>query len=256
MGDRVDGTGIAETLIRQMNEGRNWVERRDAATALAMMVREALLALRKTAADKDPDVAHECQKSIETIGNELKIDLSTVEMELSGSLRAYHMDRGGPGALREGSEEEREAEAEITRPTGAPSAVDVVEFMKEIARKRSGRVGSAGNHWYVELDLEGGRRQKIFVDPNKKDGAGEPIVILYTLCGPAEPKVYSTALKSNSQLSHAAFGLLKQGEKDVLALISRRRLSVMTENALEDDLLYLASKGDRAEKQLQGGDEF
>lgn len=265
MGERLDGTEITEALVRQVEGGANWVERRDAATSLTMMIREGLLALRKTAEDKDPDVAHECKKAVETISGDLKNALQDIELELGSALRAYRADLAGSrpeaaegvaAAVAEG--ESPEAGGEKDRParvwSHAATREDLERWVRQIADSRRGELGEKGGQWKLEFKTDGDRRQTIFIDPDRKDSAGHPVAVMYTLCGPAEPKVYGTALKTNMQLSHAAFGVIKQGEMPLLALICRRRIGELTRDSLEETLAYLAKKGDRAESQLQEED--
>lgn len=265
MGERLDGTEITEALVRQVEGGSNWVERRDAATSLTMMVRQGLLALRKTAEDKDPDVAHECRKAVETVGGDLRNALQDIELELGSALRAYRADLAGSrpeaaegvaAALADG--ESTGAGARKARQgrdwSHAATRDDLERWVRQIAEGRKGELGEKAGQWKIEFRTDGDRKQTIFIDPDRKDSAGHPVAVMYTLCGPAEPKVYGTALKTNMQLSHAAFGVIKQGETPLLALISRRRIGELTRDSLEETLEYLAKKGDRAESQLQEED--
>jgi hypothetical protein len=267
MAERLDGTEITEALVRQIEGGANWVERRDAAAALTMMIREGLLALRKAAEDKDPDVSHECKKSVELVRSDLTGGLKDIELELAAALRAYRADLAGskpmgiPPSTPDGDEGEMagagvgEGRSGGTAKSGGTTRAELESWVRAIAERRGGSVRETEGQWVVEIGLEGDRKQTIFVDPDRKDSAGEAVAVMYTLCGPAEPKIYSVALKTNMQLSHAAFGLTKQGEKRLLALIGRRRIDELTQESLEEILEYLAKKGDRAESQLQADDE-
>jgi hypothetical protein len=247
MAVRFEGTDAIQPLVRQLTEGRNWVERRDAATALTLLAREALLALRTVAGDKDPDVAHSGNKGVETIGADLTTDLAALELELSGALRAYRADRGAT-SLDEGL-----GAAAAPAATGATQE-DIATWLREIADRREGALEAKGTQFTLELKVGGERRQKIYVDTDKADSSGQPVVVTYTLCGAVEPKAYASALRSNTQLSHAAFGLIKREDRNLLVMVNRARLASLTREIFEDDLLYLARKGDRAEAQLQEQD--
>lgn len=261
MGERLDGTQITEALVRRVETGSNWVERRDAATALTMMVREGLLALRKTAEDRDPDVAHECRKAVDTVQNDLKGALQDIEQELGQALRAYRADLAGsqpgdPDAIAEGESPEAGGEKESPARVWSHQATrdDLERWVRQIADSRRGDLREAEGQWKLEFALEGERRQTVFIDPSRKDSAGQDVAVMYTLCGPAEPQVYAKALKTNMQLSHAAFGIVDQKDSTLLALISRRRIGELTRDSLEETLVYLAKKGDRAESQLHADD--
>lgn len=250
MAEQLSATDTTEAFIRQLAGGRNWVERRDGAAALAMMAREAVLALRKAAQDKDPDVAHECRKSVETIAGDLTATLPELEMEIAAALRAYHADRGArsPAAAPGG------AAAAGAPGGGEPTAEAIGAWLGEIVVKHGGQASQTEGKWLLELGVGRGRTQKLFVEADKTDSNGRGVIVVYTICGPAEAKVLRAALKSNMQLSHAAFGLMAQGEGHLLALQSRRRRAGLTREGLEEDLLYVARKGDQAEAQLQGAD--
>ncbi len=260
MGERLDGTEITDALVKQIEGGSNWVERRDAAAALTMMIRRGLLALRKSAEDKDPDVSHECKKSVELVRSDLTGATRDIELELAAALRAYLADLAGSRPMEPEASTERasgEASSEVSGAVASVGATrsDLEQWLKAIAESRGGSVRETEGQWAVEVSLDGDRKQTIFVDPDRKDSSGEAVAVMYTLCGPADPKIYSMALKTNMQLSHAAFGVTKQGEKRLLALIGRRRLSELTRESLSEILEYLAKKGDRAESQLQTDDE-
>ncbi len=267
MSERLDGTEITEVLIGQLEAGANWVERRDAAATLTMMLREALLALRKGAEDKDPDVSHECKKSIEVVRSDLTGALKDIELELATALRAYQADMAGskPMELDSGISGEvgggagpasmGESGRIASGASRGATPENVVSWLKAIAEQRGGELRETEGQWAIEMKLSGDRKQVIFVDPLRKDSAGEAVAVMYTLCGPAEPKIFPMALKTNMQLSHAAFGVTKQGDQRLLALIGRRRIDELTRDSFEEILDYLAKKGDQAESQLQGEDE-
>lgn len=250
MVEPLDGTEITEVLIGQMTGGANWVERRDAATTLTLIVRRALLALREMAEDKDPDVAHECKKAVGSIASDLTASTANLETELAGAMRTYRADRGSSSA---GLTSRREAGPAVSAP-GA-TRLDLEGWLRAIAKEQGGAIREAEGQWAVEFRVSDERRQTIFIDPERKDSTGQPVAVMYTLCGPAEPKVFGASLQANAQLSHAAFATIGEGEKRRLVLISRRRMSELTRSGVAETLEYLANKGDRAESQLQRQDE-
>jgi hypothetical protein len=267
MVEPLDGTEITEALIGQMAGGANWVERRDAASTLTLIVRQSLLALRKMAEDKDPDVAHECKKSVATITSDLTASTLNLETELSGAMRTYRADRGsssagltasrvaGAGAAHAGEAGGRSGAASGSGSAPGASRFDLEAWLRAMAKEQGGELKERDGQWAVEFRLSGERRQTIFVDPDRKDSSGQPVAVMYTLCGPAEPKVFAASLNANAQLSHAAFAMIKQGETRRLVLISRRRMAELTRENVAETLAYLAKKGDRAESQLQAEDE-
>lgn len=226
--------------IRQFEQGSTWIERRDAADALALAAREILLAVRGGAIDADPDVSHACKQALAHIQSDLTSDLAGLEAELAQKKRTFALER------------------EAARPSAdaGPTASDIQKWLKQVAAANRGEIETSGGHATITLAMAGGRHQKVHVDLEQTDSGGQRLVFMYTLCGATPASSYGKALESNASLSHAAFAILKQGEKETLILVCRRPMADMTERALANSLLYLANKGDRVESQLRSDDQY
>lgn len=255
MGEHLDPTALTEALIGRLNGGANWVERRDAATALTLMARLAQLALRRAAGDADPDVAHECKKSVAAIEADLKESPAAVEAELEAALRAWRADRGASSWSTAAADMPAAAVAGGAGPAAGATASELKQWLREIAARQGGELRETEGQWALDFRLGEMRRQTVFIDPGRRDSAGQPVAVMYTLCGPAEPRVFAASLQANAQLSHAAFATVGEGDHRRLVLISRRRMAELTRQNVAETLEYLAKKGDRAESQLQAEDE-
>lgn len=237
-----------ESGIAQFKEGENWVKRRDAADVLGLGARDILLALRRGSTDADPDVALVSKQIVEAIKHDLGADLSSIELELASQRRTLgiHQTDSVSSSAPSGGD----------RSTDGASPQTIRKWLTALAEREKGTVEGEGARLAIQIPLQAGRSQKVFIETGQKDSSGEDVIVLYTLCGAPEAKMYGSALESNARLSHAAFALLKRGEEQTLILVSRRRLAGLSQSAFETDLLYIARKGDQAEGQLQAGDKY
>lgn len=234
------GLDGVKSVLRQYEQGSNWVERRDAADALTLTAREIILALRRGAEDKDPDVSHASRKALETLKSDQEADPAQVETEIAATRRTLRIGRN---IVQESA-------------TDVPTPEDIKGWLLEFAESKKTQLKGERDKFTVTLQLRQGRTQKVYIDIDERDSSGEPIILLYTVCGPPRPEVYAKALQSNARLSHSAFALLKQGKQERLILVNRRRQRGLTSETLAKDLLYLAKKGDEAETQLHEKDVF
>jgi len=251
--DSSELTPEIQAYIRTLEGGSNWVERRDAANVITFIARNALHALRTASEDSDPDVSHVAKASISTLQEDFTIPLETLKTQLAGVRRTLRTDKNSSSS---GSKSDPNGDASGTAMAGTssePTTEEINGWLVDYAAANKGQLQSKDGKFELELPLLEGRSQKVFVDSTRKDSRGSAVVLIYTVCGPATEKLYSSALRSNASLSHAAFALLGKGEDQKLILASRRRLLGLTEGALLDDILYVAKKGDKAESQLTGG---
>jgi hypothetical protein len=241
---------LSETLeaidaaIEQFDKGENWIKRRDAADVLSLAMREIVLAAHRGATDEDPDVSMACKQMLQTLQQDLTADPNRIGPEVAAQRRTlsiHHVAAAGtPGSAAQS-------------PDATPE--DVREWLDHLAREAGTKVETDGGRLMIALPLKGGRTQRVIIDMAQSDAAEEAKILVYTLCGPAEPGVYQRALESNAKLSHAAFALLTRGDKMMLILVSRRRLSGLTRETFISDIRYIARKGDQAEEQLHPHDK-
>ena len=229
-----------DSVLHQYEHGSNWVERRDAADALTLTAREIISALRRGAEDKDPDVSHASRKALETLKSDQEADPAQVKTDIDAMRRTLRIEHGTG----------QESATDVSTPD------DIRGWLLEFAESKKAQLEGERDKFTVTLQLQQGRTQKVYIDIDERDSSGEPLILLYTVCGPPRPEVYAKALQSNARLSHSAFALLKQGKQERLILVNRRRQRGLTSETLASDLLYLAKKGDQAETQLHEKDVF
>lgn len=233
-----------EAALRQFETGSNWIERRDAIDVLGLCAREIGHALRAGAADSDPDVAHAASQLLLALKKDLTGSAEAAAIEIAAQRRAVQ------GALDSEPDEARES-ASGQGAGAAPSPAEIRRWLTELAEVHKAKVVGEGELLTVKFPLQGGRSQKVYVDLDEQDSAGEPLVLLYTVCGEPRPEVYPRALLANARLSHAAFALLRRAENERLIMVCRRRLAGLRQPAFASNMLYIAKKGDEAQAQLE-----
>lgn len=245
-----DSLNSVEATIGQFEAGGNFIERRDAAETLAVIAREIVFALRRGSADSDPDVSHTCRQSIQAVTSDLTDGLESIEIEIVAAKRMLDHLRASSGGAS--GDEAKGASTGESRPA---THDEIRRWLIDLAQEQKAPLEEKENRCILDIALQQGRRQKVYIDLGQRDSGGEELIILYTLCGPAQEKIFRGALKANARLSHAAFALHRTKNEETLILLGRRRLAGLTADALKDDVMYLARKGDLAEAQLLKGED-
>lgn len=239
--------------IQMLGSDGNWIERGDAAKSLSLIAREATHALRKASTDSDQDVSSAAKKALELLEKDSVGNAEEVDRQLADSRRQHQKEIGWRGDT--GSDEDSGSAATPSSEAEPPDPAQVQKWLESFAEETGSKIQQSEDRIGLEISLAEGRRQKVFVDLDKKDSSKNPVILIYTVCGPANENVYKKALQSNAKLSHAAFALLDSKGKTTLIMVSRRRLDGLNAGSLADDVLYVARKGDDAEKQLHGEDK-
>lgn len=231
----------------------NWIERGDAAKSLALIARESIHALRKASGDSDQDVSSAAKKALDALEKDSVGAAEQIDRVLADARRQHEKEIGWRGDT--GSDEAPESATPPPAQADPPDSALVQKWLERFAKESGSRIQQSEDRIGMEISLAEGRTQKVFVDLNKTDSSKKPVILIYTVCGPANENVYKKALQSNAKLSHAAFALLDRKGETTLIMVSRRRLDGLNADTLADDVLYVARKGDDAEKQLHGEDK-
>jgi serine/threonine protein kinase len=112
-----------------------------------------------------------------------------------------------------------------------------------------------GDGYLARVELADGRRQQVWLETEERD-AGERLVSIYSVCGPAQPAYYADALRLNSQMIHGALALRDiDGVPHFVVLNNYPRATVDSEE-IRESILDAAFHGDAVERQLTGQDRF
>lgn len=147
-----------------------------------------------------------------------------------------------------------DVETEAAETAAAELADDAL--FAEAVRGLTASVQGSGASRIVSMALEDGRHQAVRVAMAAKDMDGEPMVLVYSECAPADPKTHEFALRLNLSLPYAALAIREvEGQKRLVMFNSLLRKG-LTPLALRKSVLTIAGKADAVEKRLTGQDEL
>ncbi len=117
--------------------------------------------------------------------------------------------------------------------------------------KHLGVVPAGSDKTYqFKLSLPSGREQKVAVFFGREDDQGEPIVIVYSECGPAEPKYYEAILRKNLTIPEGAFAIRDIDGKPNFVLVDTMLATHATPANLAKRIENIAARADAVEKTL------
>ena len=155
---------------------------------------------------------------------------------------------GAPGPWRDALQGRA---PETARPE---QTVEDESLFAEATRGLQATVTTVGGTRFAELLLASGRRQRVRVVMNAADSEKSPIVIVYTECAPADPKLYEFALRTNLSLPYGALALREVDGHDRLVLFNSLSRDGLLPQALRKTIVSVAEKGDEIERRLTGLD--
>jgi hypothetical protein len=128
--------------------------------------------------------------------------------------------------------------------------LDVADCIRRTAELLGVEPGGSGSNWHFKLGLPGGRTQKVAVLFGRQDDRGDEIVLIYSECGPANPKHYETLLRKNLTLPGGAFAIREVNEKLILVVVETTLAETVAPGVLAKKIETIAARADGVEKQL------
>lgn len=110
-----------------------------------------------------------------------------------------------------------------------------------------------GNRFDVQMRFAGGRGQKVFVEPNSQ-AAAEPLVTIGSICCPAVPAYFETALRLNAEILHGALAIRQIAGESLFVVLDNYPRSTIDPEEIRRSVLEVAHRADAIEKLLTGGD--
>lgn len=111
----------------------------------------------------------------------------------------------------------------------------------------------SGKRYELCFTLADGRRQNVFVEPSGHSGA-ERLLLIYSVCCPADPGYYEDALRLNSELPHGSLAVRDvDGEKHFVMVDTYPRATVDVEE-IRRSVVEVAFRADELENLLTGED--
>lgn len=140
-------------------------------------------------------------------------------------------------------------------PAPSPGGVALKDLAGACEKAGERSVQPHEDGYVVEVCLEGGRRQHVYLMPfERKDGVA--LVRIFTYCGVSDPNALEWALKANMKLTHGALGLATQDGEMRLVLVDSQKAEKALPAGVRSSVKAIAFYGDWIEEKLTGLDDF
>ena len=133
---------------------------------------------------------------------------------------------------------------------GASPGIDVGECIRQTGQYLGAEPSGSGKSYRFKLSLPSGRTQKVAVYFGREDAKGDELVVIYSECGPANPKHYETLLRKNLMIPAGAFAIRDIKGAANLVMVDTMLAAVVTPSALAKKIENIASLADSVEKSL------
>jgi serine/threonine-protein kinase len=110
-----------------------------------------------------------------------------------------------------------------------------------------------GDRWRLSLRLPSGRSQAVFVERTPSD-ADQPLLIIYSLCAPAEAGFYEHALRLNAAVPHGALAIRDVEGQPSFVMVDTYPLATVDIEGVRRSVTEVARRADAVEKLLTGED--
>jgi hypothetical protein len=98
------------------------------------------------------------------------------------------------------------------------------------------------------------RRQFVYVSADRKSMDGRDMFQVFTICAPAERRLYRNVLLLNMNIPFGAIAIYKIKERNYFVMVDTYLVEEVSRKSLENSIMTLAQCGDRVEEILMGTD--
>jgi hypothetical protein len=102
------------------------------------------------------------------------------------------------------------------------------------------------------VSLAASRRQRVYLELDRKDNDGNRILGIWSRCGTINPAAAMTVLRNNDSVVHGAFAIRKSTEGEVLVLRSNVLADLTDPGEMAKIISAIAWQADQVEQQLSG----
>jgi hypothetical protein len=139
----------------------------------------------------------------------------------------------------------------LARPDAdKPSRLDLAECVARAGRYLGVEPTGSKQSYRFKLPLPGDRTQKVAVYFGREDEQGGELVVIYSECGPANPKHYEAVLRKNLAIPAGAFAIRDINGKPNFVIVDTMVAGSVTPRALARKIEHIASQADTIEKVL------
>ena len=136
-------------------------------------------------------------------------------------------------------------------PESGPDLEDTT-LLREALRGLDAETKISGKSCLIRLRLDPARQQTVRVVLGAADMDQCPIALVYSECGPADPKHYEYALKTNITLPYGALAIRSVDGEDRLVMFNSLLRQGLTPLALRKSIVTIGERADKVEKRLAG----
>jgi len=108
------------------------------------------------------------------------------------------------------------------------------------------------NSYSAVVPLGSSRRQKVYLELDRKDNEGNRVLGIWSTCGTINPSAAMTVLRNNDSVVHGAFAIRRMPEGDVLVLRSNLLADLTDPGEMAKIVSAVAWQADQVEQQLSG----
>ncbi len=132
--------------------------------------------------------------------------------------------------------------------------LDVAQCVKQTGELLGVEPTGSAAAYQFRLALPEGRRQRVAVFFDQKDSDGQKLVVVYSECGPANPKHYEAVLRKNLSIPAGAFAIRDIDGKPSFVMVDALPADMVTPRALAKRIENIAARADGVEKSLAAED--
>ena len=129
-------------------------------------------------------------------------------------------------------------------------AVDVAACIRSTGQFLGAEPAGSDKTYQFKLSLPSGREQKVAVFFGREDDQGDEIVVIYSECGPADPKYYESVLRKNLTIPAGALAIRDIDDKPNFVMVDTLLAASITPRSLAKSIENIASRADSIEKSL------
>ncbi|MBN2474772.1 MAG: hypothetical protein JXB62_09200 [Pirellulales bacterium] len=135
-------------------------------------------------------------------------------------------------------------------PAAGPPQADTAECIRQTAGYLGAEVSGSDKSYVFKLSLPEARAQKVAVYFGRTDDVGDQMVVIYSECGPANPKLYEAVLRKNMGIPSGAFAIRDVKGKPQFVMVDTMLALSVTPSTLAKHIENIATRADMVEKSL------
>jgi membrane protease subunit (stomatin/prohibitin family) len=133
---------------------------------------------------------------------------------------------------------------------------DPLELVRKVAKGSGWNVKESDRAWTLEVPVGPLRRQLVHVRFDRADEAGNQLISLSSICGPAREETAMALLKHNTKMVHSSFAIEATEAGEMVVVEANQLADTADPLQISRAISAIAWQADQAEHQLLGTDQF